>query len=199
MGHYLFDDQGVPSERVTLVEDGILKGFLMSRTPVENFSHSNGHGRNNDYEYPMARMGNFIADTSQGKSRNALKEILISESVKKEKPYGIIIKDVEGGETNTSRYSFQAFKCTPKMVYRVDLDSGKEILVRGIEFVGTPLTSISKIIAAGNACEVHNGFCGAESGFIPVSTVAPSLLVEELELQRTMGKNRKPPLLPFPQ
>lgn len=199
MGHYLFDDQGVPAQKATLVENGILKGYLLSRTPVEDFSHSNGHGRNSEYEYPMARMGNFIAATREGHTEEELQEMLIKESIRCEKPHGIIIEDVEGGETNTSRYSFQAFKCSPKMVYKVNLDSGKKTLVRGVDFVGTPLTSISKIIAAGDTTEVHNGFCGAESGFIPVSTIAPALLVEELELQRTMGKNKKPPIIPFPR
>lgn len=198
MGHYLYDDQGVPARRVVLVKAGILQNYLLSRTPVEGFTSSNGHGRNGDYEYPMARMANFIVSTSNAKKKKVLKDMLIKESIKQEKPYGLIIRDVESGETNTSRYSFQAFKCAPKMVYKVDLNTGKESLVRGVEFVGTPLSSISKIMASGDNYKVHNGFCGAESGHIPISTIAPAILVEEMELQRSMGRNKKPPILPFP-
>ena len=67
-------------------------------------------------------------------------------------------------------YGYQAFKGTPRLVYRVDVKTGKEELVRGVELVGTPLTSINKLVATGNQPRVFNGFCGAESGFVPVST-----------------------------
>jgi TldD protein len=197
-GHYAYDDEGVPGKKVTLVKNGILKGFLLSRTPVEGFTSSNGHGRNEYYEYPMARMANFFVTASDGKSHKELKEMLIKECVRQKKPYGLIFKDVESGETNTSRYSFQAFSGTPKIVCKVDLTSGRETMVRGVEFIGTPLTSINKILAAGDTCSVHNAYCGAESGWIPVSAIAPSILVEEIELQRSKDRNKKPPVLPPP-
>ncbi len=44
-GYYKYDNEGVKSERVTVVENGVLKNFLMSRLPVDGFPKSNGHGR----------------------------------------------------------------------------------------------------------------------------------------------------------
>ncbi|MDQ7823824.1 MAG: TldD/PmbA family protein [Candidatus Eremiobacteraeota bacterium] len=198
VGHYKFDDEGVPAQQVILVDRGILRNFLLSRTPVEGFTRSNGHGRNEYYEYPSARMANFFVVTHDGKPEEKLKSMLIEEAGRQKKPYGLIVKNVESGETNTSRYSFQAFSGSPKIVYKVDLDSGRETLVRGVEFIGTPLSSINKILATGDTCEVHNAYCGAESGWIPISSIAPSVLVEELELQRIKDRNKRPPLLPPP-
>ncbi len=197
-GHYSFDDQGVKAQPVTLVRKGVLESFLLSRKPLEGFPVSNGHARNATYEYPVARMANLFIVSHDGKNREQLKEMLIEETVRQKKPCGLIIRTVYSGETNTSRYSFQAFSGTPRMVYRVDLDSGVETLVRGVIFVGTPLTSINRIIAAGNTCELNNSFCGAESGSVPVSTIAPPILVGELELQKAKDTGKRPPLLPPP-
>lgn len=198
MGHYLYDDEGVPGQKVILVKDGVLKNYLLSRTPIDKFIHSNGHGRNEYFEYPTARIANFFVHTKEGNNKDTLKEMLANECVRQKKPYGLIIKDVESGETNTSRYSFQAFSGAPKMIYKVNLDSGKESLIRGVEFIGTPLSSINKIIGTGDQYQVQNAYCGAESGYIPVSTIAPSVLVEEIELQRIKDRNKKPTILPPP-
>jgi TldD protein len=70
--------------------------------------------------------------------------------------------------------------------------------VRGVEIVGTPLLSINKIIATGDESRVFNGYCGAESGYVPVSTVAPTVLVSEIELQRTRKDTGRPPVLSSP-
>jgi len=198
IGHYSYDDEGVRGKRVELVKEGILQNYLLSRTPLEGFSHSNGHGRNEYFEYPAARMANFFVQTHEGKSREELNRLLVEESIKQKKPHGLIIRDVESGETNTSRFSFQAFSGSPKIVYKVDLDDGKETLVRGVEFIGTPLSSINKILATGDTYYVYNAYCGAESGWIPVSAIAPSILVEEIELQRSKDRSKRPPVLPPP-
>ena len=197
-GYYSFDDQGVKAQPVTLVRKGVLENFLLSRKPLENFPVSNGHARNATFEFPVARMANLFIVSHEGKSREQLKAMLIEETVRQKKPCGLIIKAVSNGETNTSRYSFQAFSGTPRIVCKVDIDTGEETLVRGVVFVGTPLTSINRIVAAGNTYEVDNSLCGAESGRVPVSTVAPPILVEELELQRAKEKGMRPPLLPPP-
>ncbi|GIW46347.1 MAG: hypothetical protein KatS3mg078_0224 [Deltaproteobacteria bacterium] len=198
MGYYLFDDQGIPGRRVILVERGILKGFLLSRTPVKGFLRSNGHGRASYGRAPMARMGNLIIKSYKEYPKKKLKELLLQEVRRQNKPFGLIIKKMIGGETNTSSYDFQAFKATPLVVYKVDPKTGEENLVRGVEIVGTPIVSINKIIATGDDYAVFNGFCGAESGYVPVSTVAPSVLVSEIELQRVSDQKEKPPILPPP-
>jgi len=198
MGYYPFDDQGVPGERVVLIENGVLKNFLLSRTPVNGFERSNGHGRASYGRAPIARMSNTIIESNTEYSKEQLKELLIEEVKRQNKPFGLLIKSMKGGETNTSSYNFQAYRATPVVIYKVDPKTGKETPVRDIEIVGTPLVSINKIIATGNDYSVFNGFCGAESGYIPVSTVAPSILVSEIEFQRKSSKKEKLPLLPPP-
>ena len=84
------------------------------------------------------------------------------------------------------------------MVYRVDAKTGEETLVRGVEMVGTPLTAINKIMMTGGQPGVFNGYCGAESGYVPVSTIAPAILFREVELQRTKREKRRSPVLPAP-
>jgi predicted Zn-dependent protease len=197
-GYYRFDDQGVPGQRAVLVEKGVLKSFLLSRAPVSGFAHSNGHGRSAPGREPVARMSNLIVESSKKLPADKLKEALIAEAKRQEKPFGLLIRDVTGGNTDTSGYAYQAFKGQPRLVYKVDAKTGAETLVRGVEIVGTPLLSINKIIATGDDPRVFNGYCGAESGFVPVSTVAPTVLVTEIELQRTRKDSGRPPVLPSP-
>ena len=198
-GFYRFDDQGVPGQRAMLVEKGVLKGFLMSRAPVAGVApQSNGHGRSAPGRDPVARMSNLIVESSKALPWPKLKEALIAEARRQEKPFGLIIRDVTGGNTDTSGYAYQAFKGQPRLVYKVDAATGAETLVRGVEIVGTPLLSINKIIATGDERRVFNGYCGAESGYVPVSTYAPTVLVSEIELQRTRKDTGRPPVLPSP-
>jgi hypothetical protein len=127
-----------------------------------------------------------------------LKRLLVEEAKRQGKPYGLVIQDITGGNTNTASYGYQAFKGTPRLVYRVDVATGREELVRGVELVGTPLSSINKLLATGDEVRVFNGFCGAESGYVPVSTVAPAVLIGEIELQRVARAHERSPILPAP-
>ena len=197
-GVYKYDDQGVPAQRTTLVDHGVLKSFLMSRAPVVGFAHSNGHGRSSPGRDPVARMANLIVQSDRTLPWPKLKEALIAEARRQEKPFGLIIRDVTGGNTDTSGYAYQAFKGQPRLVYKVDAKTGEETLVRGVEIVGTPLTALGKITATGDDPKVFNGYCGAESGFVPVSTVAPTVLIGEIELQRTRKDSGRPPVLASP-
>jgi TldD protein len=197
-GHYAFDEQGVPAQRAVLVKDGRLESYLLSRRAVKPFTRSNGHGRSQGARPPVARMGNLIVRSSRQVGMAELKRMLIAEARRQGKPYALVIQDITGGNTNTMSYGYQAFKGTPRLVYRVDAATGKEELVRGVELVGTPLSSINKVLATGDEARVFNGYCGAESGFVPVSTVAPAALVSEIELQRVARANERSPLLPAP-
>jgi len=197
-GYYLFDEEGVKGQRVTLVDKGVLKNYLLSRQPIEGFLQSNGHGRSQGSRRPVARMANLIVESSKQVSDEQLKKMLIAEAKRQGKPYGLIIRDITGGNTNTSSYGYQAFKGVPRMVYRVDVRDGKETLVRGVEIVGTPLSSMNRILATGSKSGIFNGFCGAESGNVPVSTVAPAALLQEIELQRTVEGKDRPPILTSP-
>ncbi len=197
-GYYLYDEEGVAAQKVSLVQDGVLKTYLLSRRPVEGFLKSNGHGRAQGNRKPVARMANLIVDSKKRVSEAELKKLLIAEAKKQGKPYGLLIRDITGGNTNTTGFGYQAFKGTPRMVYRVDVKTGQATLVRGVEIVGTPLSSINRILATGTTDGVFNGFCGAESGMVPVSTVSPAVLLQEIELQRALEGRDRPPLIPGP-
>jgi TldD protein len=198
-GWYKYDDEGVKAQKVTVVDKGILKTFLMSRAPIEGIDHSNGHGRRDAGSEVVSRQSNLIVEASKTVPEAQLKRMLIEEVKKREKPYGYYFQEITGGFTITStgRDSIQAFKVIPLVVYRIYPD-GREQLVRGVDIVGTPLASFNKIIAAGDKLDLFNGYCGAESGYVPVSAVSPALLVSELEIAKKDSSRALQPILPPP-
>jgi TldD protein len=197
-GNYLYDEEGVKAQKVGLVENGILRNFLMSRSPIVGFPGSNGHGRAAPGFSPVSRQGNLIISASKTVPKAQLRQMLLDEVKKQGKSYGLFFEDISGGFTNTSRFSPQAFQVTPIMVYRIYPDGRPDELVRGVDLIGTPLTSFSKIIAADDKAEVFNGFCGAESGYIPVSAISPSVLIGQIEVQKRAKSNNLLPILPPP-
>ncbi|GJL77444.1 MAG: hypothetical protein NPINA01_04330 [Nitrospinaceae bacterium] len=198
VGHYLFDDEGQKGEKVVLVDQGVLKSFLLSRSPVLGMEKTNGHARSDGIKAPMSRMGNLIVRSTKKASSEQLKQLLIAEVKKRKKPYGLFVKKIKGGETQTEAANFQVFKGKPLYLYKVYPEDGREELVRGVEFVGTPLSMISKVIATGDDDRVINGLCGAESGFLPVTSVTPSFLLSEVELQLSHEQTLRQPILPPP-
>jgi TldD protein len=198
LGYYPFDDEGVPSRDVHLVDHGVLKNFLMSRSPLVGFPDSNGHGRRQLGFQPVSRMGNTIVSSDRTVSNAELRKKLIDEIHRQNKPYGLLIDDIAGGFTFTGRGQPQAFQVLPLVVYKVFPDGRPDELVRGVDIVGTPLVSLTKIIATGDTPEVFNGYCGAESGSVPVSAVAPAILISEMEVQKKETSTDRPPLLPPP-
>lgn len=197
-GSYSFDDEGVQSERVEVVKNGVLRNFLMSRSPVAGFEKSNGHGRRSPGRSATGRQGNLIVSASNMVSREELRKMLIDECKKQDKPYGLLFDDIQGGFTMTSRAAPQAFQVTPVMVYRVFADGRPDELVRGVDLIGTPLTSFSKIVAADDQVEVFNGNCGAESGWVPVAAVSPAILTSQIEIQKKAKSSERLPVLPSP-
>jgi len=197
-GAYSFDDEGVAARRVTVVDHGILKTFLMSRSPAAGVSGSNGHGRREAGAEVVARQSNLLVESDKKVSEARLREMLIEEIRRQNKPYGYFFEQVTGGFTTTGRRGFQAFKVIPVVIYRVYPDGRPDEPVRGADIVGTPLSSFSKIVATGDKLQVFNGYCGAESGDVPVSAVAPAILVSEIEIQKKESSQDRPPLLPPP-
>jgi len=197
-GHYRYDDEGVPSERVTLVEKGVLRGFLMSRAPIAGFPRSNGHGRRQPGAEVVARQGNLIVEAHQTVPYAELRKQLLAEVKKQGKPFGLVFEDITGGFTFTGRSEPNAFAVQPVTVWKVYADGRPDQLVRGVDLIGTPLTTFARILAAGDDRDVFNGMCGAESGWVPVSASSPSLLVSEVEVQRQQKENDRPPLLVAP-
>jgi len=197
-GWYDFDDEGVKARPVTAVENGVLKTFLMSRSPVAGFGESNGHGRRQPGYEVVSRQSNLIVESSKAVAEARLREMLIDEIKRQNKPYGLYFRDITNGFTTTSRAGLQAFSVVPVIVYRVYADGRPDELVRGADVVGTPLASFAKILATGDKAEVFNGYCGAESGTVPVSAVSPAILVSEIEIEKKAKANDRPPLLPEP-
>ena len=198
LGYYPFDDEGIPSERVTLVDHGILRNFEMSRQALKDFPHSNGHGRRQIGAQPVSRQGNLIIESSLKVSNAELHKKLVEEIKRQGKPFGLQIDDIAGGFTFTGRGQPQAFHEEPLVVYKVYPDGRPDELVRGVNIGGTPLISLNKILATGDTMEVFNGYCGAESGSVPVSAAAPAMLVSEMEVEKKETSTDKPPILPPP-
>jgi predicted Zn-dependent protease len=197
-GSYEYDDEGQKARRVNLIDDGVLKTFLMSRLPIASFSASNGHGRAETGHVPTGRQGNLIVTSTKTESEADLRKQLIDEAKKQGKPYGLYFEDISSGFAVTTRSSPQAFQVIPLVVYRVYVDGRPDELVRGVSIVGTPLASMKRILATGDKREVFNGECGAESGTVPVSAVAPAMLLSEMETQRQPQGTARPPILPIP-
>ena len=197
VGAYRYDNEGVKARRVPVIEKGVLKNFLMSRTPIEGFSRSNGHGRKQAGLAAVARQSNLFVEVDRTHSRQELKAMLIESLKREDKPFGLYFKDVQGGFTMTGRVRPNVFNVLPTMVYRIYAD-GREELVRGVDLIGTPLTAFSKITAADDRIEAFNGICGAESGGVPVSSVSPAILVSQIEVQKKEKSPERLPILPPP-
>jgi predicted Zn-dependent protease len=198
LGNYAFDDEGVPGANTILVDHGVLKTFLMSRSPLVTIQHSNGHGRRQLGFVPVARQGNLIVTSTKTFTDAELRQKLIELAKQQGKPFGLLIDDIAGGFTFTGRGQPQAFQVTPLVVYKVFADGRPDQLVRGVDIVGTPLVSLTNIVATGDKQEIFNGYCGAESGSVPVSAVAPSILISEMEFAKKESSTDKPPILPPP-
>jgi TldD protein len=197
-GSYTYDDEGQKAQRVELIQDGVLKTFLMSRLPIASFSESNGHGRAQTGRMPTGRQGNLIVSSTKTVPNAELRRQLIEEAKRQGKPFGLYFEDISSGFAVTTRSSPQAFQVIPLVVYRVYIDGRPDELVRGVSIVGTPLAAMKRILATGDKPEVFNGECGAESGTVPVSAVAPAMLVSEIETQRQPQGIERPPILPIP-
>jgi len=198
LGYFQFDDESVAGQRVVLVDHGVLKSFEMSRSPLVGFPHSNGHGRRQLGAEPVSRQGNLIVESNKTLTNTELRAKLVELVKQQGKPYGLLIDDIAGGFTFTGRGQPQAFQVEPLVVYKVFADGRPDELVRGVDIVGTPLAALTKIVATGDTPEVFNGYCGAESGYVPVSAAAPAILTSELEVQKKQTSTDRPPILPPP-
>ena len=197
-GWYEFDDEGVPSQKVEVIKDGILRNFLLSRMPIAGFDHSNGHGRAQAGYMPVGRQGNLIVTSTHMVKDSEMRQKLLDEVKKQGKPYGLYFEDIQGGFTLTQRSAPQAFQVLPVMVWRVYADGRPDELVRGVDIVGTPLAAMNRIVVTGDTMAVFNGVCGAESGGVAVSAAAPAILFSEIEVQKRAHSKERLPILPPP-
>jgi predicted Zn-dependent protease len=197
-GSYIYDDEGVKGEKVVVIDKGILKNFLMTRTPIDNFPKSNGHARAQAGRQPVSRQSNLIVETEKPYTDIQLKEMLIEEAKKQGKEYGYFFAKVAGGFAMIGRWIPNSFNVTPLEVYRIYVDGRPDELVRGVDLVGTPLAMFSQVEAAGDTPGNFAGTCGAESGRVPAGCCSPAIFVKQIEMQKKYKEQNRPPILERP-
>ncbi len=182
LGHYEVDDEGVKAQKVMVIKDGRLENFLVSRSPIRDFTASNGHGRARiPANSPGASLGNLIVRTSQPSSKEELKKKLLDMLKDRGLDYGYLV-DALGPNRS------------PRMLYRVWTKDGHEELVRGASFGDLDTRAMrTGIVAAGLDYDVENSELA-----IPHSVVAPSILFDELEVKRANANKDQLPEYPAP-
>jgi TldD protein len=198
IGAYDFDDEGTESDEAVLIQDGVLKGFLNTRAKLSDGPHKlNGHARNKKAQRPISRMAVTIIEGKNPRTMDQMKQLLLDEIRRQKKPFGLIVYETVGGETETGKHDFQAFSGDVSYATLIYPD-GHEVPVSGVDLVGTPLQALDNIIAIGKEPLLVNDYCGAESGFIPISTISPAILLSNLELQ-AKDEGSAPYILPPPR
>lgn len=193
-GHYMFDDEGIPAQRVDIVVDGKLQGMVMSRAPTKKFTQSNGHGRRSGGEAPRAAIGCLYIESTKAESPEDLKKELIDAADAEGLKYGLRITSIQS-RAGGGRGGAMGRLGDPIYLYKVYVDDGREEPVRGCEFNSVDVRTLRKIIAAGNTPTVHN----SASGAMPASSlIAPAVLFEEMELTRIKQEGEKKPIIAPP-
>jgi len=185
-GSYIYDDEGVLGQKVTLIKDGRLKGYLHSRESAGKFkTMSNGHGRNSRLRFPRSRMSNLIVQSSNEVSYDILKENLVKIIVDDKADYGLILEGSLGGFTLPEA---SYFNTTPRRVYVVNR-KGKMTRAQGIYVAGTPRTAIRNIVQTSDNYAWTSGTCGSGSGWIPTAQYAPDALFRKIEIGKILKSN----------
>ena len=180
-GSYDVDDEGVEAQTVTVIDKGILTNYLLGREPIRDFPHSNGHGRTALYGGPRPQISNLIVKASDSVSFDELKARLLQMCKDQGRPYGYYV------ETTGPQLA-------PRLLWRVYVKDGHMELVRGAVFNQLDTRALrSDIIAAGNDVYVYN-----RTEPLPSAIVAPSLLFDEVDIQRANRTREKPPAYPAP-
>ncbi len=194
VGNYLMDDEGVPSERVSVVEAGRLRGLLTSRTPSKQFSVSNGHGRSGLSGWPRGMIGNLIVEARGGSSREALRRQLLRTVKEEGGEFGLVVERLEERQYSTGGAAPPA----PERVFKLGLD-GSVTLVRGAQLSEMNLRDLRMLLGHGRTPHVYSYQVRWPGGLAsPTSVVAPSLLFEEVELTRPKRSYQRPKVLPRP-
>jgi hypothetical protein len=216
-GSYEIDREGVPVKPLQLVDKGVLKGFLMTRQPVRGFEGSNGRARlPGNFGAQAAAISNLFISAAETVPAGALKKQLIETIRTRNKPYGVIVRKMDypssatfdearrllsGGQSGSSRPVSM-----PLLVFKVYPD-GREELVRGLRFRGLNARSFKDIMAAGNDANLFEfldsnapfALMDASNYAAETSVVAPSILIDDLELHPMQDEMPKLPVAPPPE
>ncbi len=199
VGHYKYDDEGVKGKKTLLIEQGILKGYLHSRQSAGYFrTQSNGHARSSDRHDPIPRMSNIVVSSSKSIPFEELKEELMKQCVEQKREYGLLIEGTSGGFSLPEE---SYFNTTPTNIFRIYTNGNRE-RVRGIYIVGTPYQTLQNIVMTSDRYGAFHGVCGAESGWVSSSELAPDALVSSLEVKRIPNdayERLRAPIFPRPR
>jgi TldD protein len=210
-GHYKYDDEGVPGQRVDIVVDGKLENMCMSRVPTDKLSGTNGHCRQAaGGGGAEAAIGTLFIEDEDGMLEEELKAELIELAKDEGLEYGVRIKSIKSPGITSSRSDLMSFFMRmqtpggstlgdPVIAYKVQVKDGKEEPFRGCEFGPVEVRSLKRIAAAGDTPEVYNYIGLGFGGATPASTIiAPPVLFEELELSKIEQEYDKLPILKAP-
>jgi hypothetical protein len=215
-GSYEVDREGVAPKPVRLVEKGVLKNYLLTRQPVRGFEGSNGRARlpgNNGASTPV--FSNLFISSSDTVTVAELRKKLIDLIQTRSKPYGIIVRKMDfpsSASLDEVRRMFGGAQgggrpvSMPLLVYKVFAD-GHEELVRGLRFLGLNARSLKDILAAGNDSAVFEfmdnpapfALMGASNYTNEACVIAPSILVDDLELHPAEDELPKLPIVSAPE
>jgi len=224
IGGYSVDDEGVRAQKVTLVENGNLRGVLMSRRPGPDSEDSNGHGRAAFLNDAKPTMSNLFFTSAETVSAADLKKKFLDTCRAEKLNYCLVVREMDNPALSLlHQEDFTELLASygggagtgdrlPLVVYRVYPDSGREEIIRGARIIGLNSRALRNIAAIGNDNFAYNymqsqitGFAGTALGAfgsaqngLPSSVVAPSLLFEEVEVRGARGEAKRLPLLPPP-
>jgi predicted Zn-dependent protease len=194
LGHYHVDDEGIVGLRTSLVEDGHLKTFLMSRAPREGVTRSNGHGRSGLVGWARGQPSNLLLSTPHGLTKQALRARLLAAIREEREPFGLVVTELE------PRTSATGGDVMPpaQVAYRITAD-GRESLLRGVSFGSIGVRDLRDVMAAGRVPYVY-GFVSETQGGLDLGTsvVSPALLFEDVEVRGPTSPNKRPPVVPRP-
>jgi len=199
-GYYQYDDEGTKAQRVECIKDGVMKNFLHVLPQKNEDAPSNGHGRAEFGKKPIPRQSNLLIETNHPYTEEQLRKMFVQQLKEDNKEYGYYIHSVSNGWTTTSNNTnnISSFNVVPVETYKIYADGRPDSLVRGVSFIGTPLTAFSNIKAAGGKIYTSNGRCGAPSGWVPVSLTAPMIYISQMETQCIKNEEKKNRILPSP-
>ncbi len=205
LGGWKIDDDGVKAQKITLIENGILKTMCMSRIPTRTIKQSNGHSLGG---YGATSI--LFIDSSQKLSAADMRKKLIELGKEEGLKEVMVVRRMcnmfsfvfnSKGFSNAMKTSYSgssydgAMVLPPLMVYKINVDDGKETLVRGPIFVNPTLRWLKQIVAVGDDVKPHNVIMGSMG---TISLVSPSVIIRDLEMGKPPRETDKPPLLKNP-
>lgn len=224
LGGYSIDAEGVRAQCVSIVENGILKNLLMSRRPGPDFVLSNGHARSALLSRPEPMPSNLFFQASNTLSAADLRKKFLDLCRSDGQKFCLEVKRMDNPAlASESQSDFSEIVSSisdglaggdrlPLLVYRVDPNDGHEELVRGARIKSLSVHNLRAIAGIGNDFAAVNYMqeasggasntaldaFGSANGGIPTSIIAPSLLLEDVEVRGYHGEPRRLPLLPIP-